>query len=166
MSKVSRLSALLKGLGYALLCLVLLGYLLGYVEILWLTENVVEDPAYQAVHDRYGISGLVLLYLFENLDVIAGICAIWYLLKLAIAYQRGEVFSPRNARTLRGIGYSLIAGDVILDISNIALSSWLGADLYEFDLAFDYILLGLLVLVIGWIMEEAAEMKQFVDETI
>ena len=166
MSKISKLSAILKGLGYGLLCLVLLGYILGFVEIFWFTQNVIENPAYEAIFSNHGIAALLFMYLFENLDVIAGLAAIWFLLRLATLYRQGEVFSSSSARTLRNIGYCLIAGDIILDISNISLTLWLGADLYELDLAFDYILLGLLVLVIGWIMEEAAEMKQFVDETI
>jgi len=111
-------------------------------------------------------TGLILLYLIPLTIVLY---VLWNVRLLFECYGRGEVFSAEPANYIRKVGMAMVAnvfvsvfirsmGSVLLTFDNPAgskqLSISLSGDIYLL------LLMGGLLIVIGWVMQEAARISE------
>ncbi len=133
-------------------------------------DSLVELAYPQAtVASGITVSKRTVLLLVLSLPLCVTLYGLWNLRLLFDAYARGEVFAPAPAIHIRNVGMSMLVnvvlsvlvhsiGSVVLTIDNPAgsrqLTISISSDTYLL------LLMGGLLVVIGWVMREAARISE------
>jgi len=73
-------------------------------------------------------------------------------------YRQGQIFTARNVRHIRSLGYFLII--------NWALDDQMQSSLHDMDLSMNPIFIGLLIIFVSWIMDEGRKIQEEQELTV
>jgi len=94
-------------------------------------------------------SSILILFLVKSALGLWGTAVLFALFRL---YGRGILFSARNVRLLRFLGYWLMLG--------WAIDYQMQSSLRDMDLSTTPALVGLMILFVAWIMDEGRELQE------
>lgn len=170
-NRIRKVSQFLKSVFGAITALIPVG-----VTAFWLCLNslhqYVQFPPF--VHGQYPLSPTTQwLGLAASTFSVACIMSItWQLTKLFSFYSQGIIFTQNNTRCLKRMAFSILMyapiSVVVKTLITLNLSSQTTPK-FEVSVStteLGYLLLGSIVMVISWIMEEARRLKSDCDLTI
>ena len=82
----------------------------------------------------------------------------WVLFSLFGLYRRGILFSAKNSRHIRSLGYFLIG--------NWGLNDQLQTTLHDVQLSTTPVFIGLLIIFVSWIMDEGLKIQEEQELTV
>lgn len=140
---------------------------------LFLTFNPQLLPTNLISHEKLGSNYHFWAFLLSWLPGIASMLILYYFAQLFGYYQRGKIFTVDNAKCLRNAGIVIFAWEVIrpfydMLMAFVLLPSQLHASI---DIHFNTsnirgFIIAVVLIVVAWVMQEAANMKQEQELTI
>ncbi len=115
------------------------------------------------------LSQITLILVFWSL-VAVFLRGLWHGIKLFGLYEKGEIFLAKNIEHLKRIGETLIMWAIIKGLTSFAVTSVM---LYEgldtgINVTFNItaLMIGLLIYVISWVMDEGRKLREEQELTI
>lgn len=132
----------------------------------WLADRLHNYPDTPQLAELSG-SALAALAVVDLISLLLTLVVLWHLLTLLSLYQRGRVLTPDNAKGILRIGQGLVAlaaFGVLAQTLDILAITWgnpsgqrqLTLSLTHIDV--ELVLAGGVMMLIGWAMQQAAEM--------
>jgi hypothetical protein len=171
LERVKRTSRSARRVCYLLMVLVGLGALVGVAATLTLPETLTCDIGGVRQPCADLPPGGVLL---TTVALVGGLALVWAALyrlaRLFGNYSRGEIFTRSSVREIRWLGYVAVAYAVFqLALFVAALAVFAGAESatnLRFDLPIGSVVVASFLLLLSWIMDVGAEMREENELTV
>lgn len=119
----------------------------------------------------------ILGFLASLIPMTVNLIVLYFLIQLFRLYEQGEIFSLKNVRYIRNIGYTLLVGQLVHPIYDVFISivlTWnnhLYGGMRYAAITIDrtnigVLLTALLVILISWIMAEGCKLREESQLTI
>lgn len=135
--------------------------------------NVIPGTYEHIVPQVLSFNTKLCAFLLSTIPLTIELLAVYFLIKLFRLFEDGEIFSLRNVRYIRNVGYALLLNQVIdpfyqffmgpiLTWNNHPHTAAITIDQTNFSMA----LTGLIIILISWIMAEAYKLREEQQLTI
>jgi hypothetical protein len=173
--RIRRVSRVMAGLSLGIAALILV-----LDALIWLDQAALEEGARDILPPRdipFELTPLALTGGFVLMHLVVGLLvyALWQAFRLFGAFARGDVFTPEAGDRLRRIGTAFALVPFAQVLGTGATSFLITMNNPEgqrvFAITFDpaHLILGLaggLVLVVGWVMAEAARLSSDLEQIV
>jgi len=144
--------------------------LMGFIKF-----NAIPPPYSGGILHQLSISEKIIGCLVSSIPMIIEMTILFFLIKLFKLYEKREIFSLRNVKTIRNIGYALLIAQLIdpiyqfvmgfvLTIHNPPHYHYAKITLDQTNIG--VLLTALLVILISWIMAEGSKLREEQQLTI
>lgn len=183
MNKIKRVSlffrVIFQMILVALPVLLIVGWVYAPAELVllhgFIKLNVIPVSYQNSILHPLSASEKSLGALLSVIPLLVQMYVVYALIKLFRLYERGEIFSLRNVRYLRNIGYALLVGQLIepfyqffmglvLTLHNPPHHRYAAITLDHANIGI--LLAALLVILISWIMAEGCKLREEQQLTI
>lgn len=166
LEKIRRVSRVLRRVCQALLVLTALLFVVASIGVL-----AGRDVTLSFFDIRIPVAPLALparLILVAILGLSIGVVAkgLYHLDRLLSNYARGEIFTAGSAGQIRQLGITAILWAGVSILWPIAAIGFTEPRPTSFPLHLDWVFTGVVIIVISWFMDAAAEMREEADLTI
>ena len=166
LKKIQRVSTILRVIckaGFAVVSCVFLAaivvILIGRGTVSFADDSVPLAPLFG--------SGRALLAVATALLLAVGLKGVYHLHRLFGNYGRGDIFTGESAGQIRQLGVAVLlwcGANILLDVAAVTIDpTHLPMSI---QIHFDTLVTGLIIIVISWFMEMAAEMREESELTI
>jgi hypothetical protein len=167
LNKIKRISTLLRSVCTGLLTLTVLLFATaaicvlagGNVTIAFIDARIPVAPL--ALRSRLVLVGILAI----SMGVMAK--GLYHLYKLFGNYSRGDIFTTQAASQIRQLGITAILWSCVNIIRAFALSNITNTPLsMPYQLRLDSVVIGVVIILVSWFMDAAAELREENDLTI
>jgi Protein of unknown function (DUF2975) len=167
LSKVRRVSAVLRAVCKGLFVLTALVFAAASAGVFYGSGVTISYFDLQIPVEPLELSGRLVLVAVLALSAGVAFKGLHHLDRLLRNYAAGEIFTTQSARQIRQLGITLILWAGVNVIWVIAAHSLTRPQPpTSFELHLDSLITGIIVIVISWFMDAAAEMREENDLTI
>lgn len=177
MDKIQRVSCFFKIIFQILFVLTPILHIIGWMnapEAFSVIENtftmsVIPSPYRDAILHTLSGEEKMLGGLVDMVPTIIDLFIIYSLIRLFRLYEVGEIFSMRNVKYIRNIGYGLLASEIVNPIYEAVLGlvlTWNNPPGHKFasitmnQTNIGMLLTALLVILVSWIMAEGCKLRE------
>lgn len=181
MNKIQRVSYIFKLLFQFIFVVVLLIPIFGWIQAPmpflfsfgWI--SVIPEAYQNLITYPLDANTKLLAFMVDMLPTIVELLVLYFLIKLFGLYEKGEIFSLKNVRYIRNVGYALLINELLRPVRQFLLGfilTWHNPPGQKIALMtisgtnVGIILTALIIILISWIMAEGYKLQEEQELTI
>ena len=181
MDKIKRISFIFRVLFQIIFAVILFLPIIGWIQapqpFLFSIGSISVIPeAYQKwIIQPLGANTKLLAFIVDMVPTIVELLIVYFLIKLFRLYEQGEIFSLKNVRYIRNVGYGLLIYQLLMPIRQFLLGfilTWHNPPGLRYAVVaingtnVGIVLTALIIILISWIMAEGYKLREEQQLTI